>query len=177
MGVRKLPRQVAFGCLGAVLAVLLLMPLARSATKGNKKAEPIRIEADHMESDKAHNLVLFSGKVAAKQGEVLIHADEMTVYYLSAKAPKGEERRIDRLLAAGHVEITKGEWVAKGDKAEYTEAERKVVLTGNTKVWQNNSMVTGEKFIMYLDEGKSIVESGKHKQERVKAFFYPDSDK
>lgn len=72
------------------------------------------------------------------------------------------------------MEITKQGWVATGNQAEYFSEERKVVLTGNTKVWQNNNLVTGDTFVMYLDEGKSIVEKGQKKGERVKAFFYPN---
>ena len=104
----------------------------------------------------------------------------MTVYYVSDDKEKSiaeNARNINRLYAVGNVEITKEDWVAIGDTAEYFEDERKIVLVGNTKVWQDNNLVTGDKFIMYLDEGKSIVESNGKKTERVKAFFYPDSDK
>jgi len=87
------------------------------------------------------------------------------------------EGGIERLVANGHVEITKEGWVATGNQAEYFSKERKVVLTGDTKVWQNNNLVTGDTFIMYLDEGKSMVERNSKKGERVKAFFYPDAEK
>lgn len=142
---------------------------------------PVRIEADQMLANQKENSVYFSGRVEAKQDELTIHADEMTVYYDAgsgaAQTPSaGESRDIRRLLAKGKVEITKQEWVATGDQAEYFSAERKVVLTGNTKVWQENNLVTGDTFVLYLDEGKSIVERGKKKGERVKAYFYPDSD-
>jgi len=93
----------------------------------------------------------------------------------SAQAPL--DGGIERLVAKGHVEITKEGWVATGNQAEYFSKERKVVLTGDTKVWQNNNLVTGDTFIMYLDEGKSFVERNSKKGERVKAFFYPDAEK
>jgi len=159
----------------------------------------VQIEADQMLSSQKDNSVFFSGQVAAKQEDLTIHSDEMTVYYAAgpektaAKQPKTENSQtsappaqgespldggIDRLLAKGHVEITKEGWVATGDQAEYFSEERKVVLTGNTKVWQNNNLVTGETFIMYLDEGKTIVERNNSKKgERVKAFFYPEAEK
>jgi lipopolysaccharide export system protein LptA len=84
---------------------------------------------------------------------------------------------IERLVAKGHVEITKEGWVATGNQAEYFSKERKVVLTGDTKVWQNNNLITGDTFTIYLDEGKSMVERNSKKGDRVKAFFYPDSAK
>lgn len=143
---------------------------------------PVQIEADQMLSSQKDNSVYFSGQVHAKQEDLTIHSDEMTVYY-TADAAAGKQKNgdqgkdIQRLLAKGHVEITKQGWIATGDQAEYFSEDRKVVLTGNTKVWQNNNLVTGDTFIMYLDEGKTIVERSAKKGERVKAFFYPDGAK
>ena len=163
------------------LLVLSLFALSSPAWSAPPKA-PVQIEADQMLANQKENSVFFSGRVEAKQEELTIHADEMTVYYTggtgTAPAATGaESKEIDRLLAKGKVEITKEKWVATGDQAEYFSGERKVVLTGNTKVWQDNNLVTGDTFVMYLDEGKSIVERGQKKGERVKAYFYPDAEK
>ena len=170
--------------LSAILIFLAFAFVCSAAEeeKSEKKARsPIQIESNHMMSEKKQHSVFFSGKVVAKQDDIVIRADEMTIYYNDkqdeASAEAEASKNIERLQAVGNIEITKGEWVATGDNAEYFEAERKITLTGNTKVWQNNSLVTGDKFILYLDEGKSIVESSSKKNERVKAFFYPDSDK
>jgi len=59
---------------------------------------------------------------------------------------------------------------------EYYEAERKMILIGNSKVWQDNNLVTGHTVVTFLDQGKSIVERGEKKGERVKAFFYPGGE-
>jgi lipopolysaccharide export system protein LptA len=167
---------VVFACL-----VFALACSAVAAEQAEKKSQsPIQIEANHMMSEKIKHSVFFSGKVVAKQDDIVIRADEMTIYYNDqqdmgegvAKSPKN----IERLKAAGNIEITKGEWVATGENAEYFEGERKIILTGNTKVWQNNSLITGDSFTLYLDEGKSVVERSSEKNERVKAFFYPESD-
>jgi len=160
---------------------VLLFTLSTPAWAAPPKT-PVQIEADQMLANQKENSVFFSGRVEAKQDDLTIHADEMTVYYANAanaaQTSKGSENKdIKRLLAKGKVEITKLDWVATGDQAEYFSDERKVVLNGNTKVWQDNNMVTGDTFVMYLDEGKSIVERGQKKGERVKAYFYPDSKK
>jgi len=170
-----------------VLPYLLLTPPAW----GETPKTPVKIEADQMLSSQKDNTVFFSGRVEAKQEGLTIHSDEMTVHYTagpspakqaSAKADEGSaasplDGGIERLLAKGHVEITKEGWVATGNQAEYFSKERKVVLTGETKVWQNNNLITGDTFTLYLDEGKSIVERNSKKGERVKAFFYPDAEK
>ncbi|MGV1100893.1 lipopolysaccharide transport periplasmic protein LptA [Thiovibrio sp. JS02] len=149
-----------------------------AAPAGGK--EPIHIEADRMTSLKNENAVLFEGKVDARQGELVIRSAEMTVYYLSeeekAKLPPGEGKKMKKLLAKGNVEIQNEGWTATGDNMEYFETERKVILTGNTRVWQDNNLVTGERVVLYLDEGKSVVEKSEKKGERVKAFFYPGGE-
>ncbi len=42
---------------------------------------PIHIEANSMTSTERTNSVVFTGDVDAKQGDVRIRSDEMTVYY------------------------------------------------------------------------------------------------
>nr|MBF0222958.1 lipopolysaccharide transport periplasmic protein LptA [Desulfobulbaceae bacterium] len=165
-----------------VFLTSLLLSASLALAAGAQK--PIQIESDHMLSMQKENTVFFSGKVVAKQEDLVIHADEMTVYYNEkkddAQTPKQEgtkSKDVERIFAEGNVEITQLEWVATGDAAEYFSSERKVILTGKAKVWQDNNLVTGNKVVMYLDEGKSVVERSSDKGERVKAFFYPDSDK
>ncbi len=151
---------------------------ASTPASGNKP--PIHIEADRMVSMKTDNAVLFTGNVDAKQGQMTIRAAEMTVYYLSneekAKLPQSEERSLKKLFASGNVEIQNEGMTGTGDKMEYYEAERKMILIGNSKVWQDNNLVTGHTVIVFLDQGKSIVERGEKKGERVKAFFYPGGE-
>lgn len=155
-------------------------PAARqsSAANADKPAEspPINIEADRMESLSNDNAIFFSGKVVAKQGGLVIHSDEMTVYYLSdaekAALPAGDTRKMKKLYATGRVEIQNEGWIATGDAMKYFEMERKVYITGNTKAWQDNNLVTGEAMTLYLDEGKSVVERSTKQGERVRAFFH-----
>jgi lipopolysaccharide export system protein LptA len=149
---------------------------AQSVDDSPEKA-PIHIEADRMESDQQQEAVLFAGNVEATQGELLIRADEMTVYYKKSEGNGKPEARksIDSLQATGNVEIIKKDWVATGDLVDYKAEERKVILTGNTKVFQDNNMVSGDRVVLYLDEGKSVVENqGASDGGRVKAFFYPE---
>ena len=151
---------------------------ASTPSSGNKP--PIHIEADRMVSMKTDNAVLFTGNVDARQGQMVIRAAEMTVYYLSneekAKLPQSEERSLKKLFASGNVEIQNDGMTGTGDKMEYYEAERKMILIGNSKVWQDNNLVTGHTVVVFLDQGKSIVERGEKKGERVKAFFYPGGE-
>ncbi|MBU0482070.1 MAG: lipopolysaccharide transport periplasmic protein LptA [Proteobacteria bacterium] len=171
-------------CIPVLLtACFLAVQNVRAVTAGDKGSSgPIHIEADRMESEQNKSTVRFFGNVEARQVDLVIRSDEMTVQYKKDEA--GDEapvaaaatKSIEKLLATGHVEIIREGWAATGDKVDYFSSERKVVLTGNTRVWQDNNMVTGERITLYLDEGKSIVENkGDTEGGRVKAFFYPDS--
>ncbi|MDO9462916.1 MAG: LptA/OstA family protein, partial [Deltaproteobacteria bacterium] len=62
--------------------------------------------------------------------------------------------------------------IATGDEAVYYEAEQNVILTGNPKVWEGNSMIKGSKITVFLDEDRSIVES--QEENRVEAIVYPE---
>ena len=149
--------------------------------QGGEVATPIQIEADRMESSRENGAVFFFGNVKANQGSLIINADEMTVVYArtgtqpDTRAEAGPSQKIEKITATGNVKIVQGDWVAAGDSMDFKAEERIVILAGNATAWQEQNMVSGEKIVLYLDEGKSIVESSSQKGERVKAFIYPSS--
>ncbi len=175
----------------ALFAITMLSGPALCRTENNAAA-PIHIEADRMESHEHQDAVLFTGHVEAKQGDITIRADKMTVYYTIA-SPPGENdaekiapkttaspdtafQKVKKIFAKGNVKLIKGDWVASGDTMEFFAGERKVLLSGHAKAWQNKNMVSGDNISLYLDEGKSVVErSTQQGGERVKAFIYPEA--
>jgi lipopolysaccharide export system protein LptA len=58
--------------------------------------------------------------------------------------------------------------------AVFTNAEQKIVLTGQPKVWQGRDMVSGEKITILLEEDKSFVEGGPER--RVEVILYPKEE-
>jgi lipopolysaccharide export system protein LptA len=149
--------------------------------KGVDTSTPIQIEADRMESSTENGAVLFFGNIKASQGDLVIHADEMTVLYtktetqpgISADTAADLSQNIDKIIAKGNVKIVQGDWVAAGDTMDFNADARIVILAGNATAWQEQNMVSGEKIVLYLNDGKSIVESSSEGGERVKAFIYP----
>lgn len=166
-----------------LLPIMLLSGIACIALAGDPATdEPVYIEADRMESDQQQDVVVFTGSVQAKQGDIIINADEMTVNY-STTAPEktGNEpqddkitQKINTILARGNVKVVKGDWLATGNTMRYFSSERKVRLSGNAKAWQDQNRISGEHIIMYLDEGRSVVERSGPEGERVKAYIYTD---
>lgn len=130
---------------------------------------PVTVDADQLENIQKEGLVVFSGNVVASQNSSTQWADRMEVY-LDEKGDK-----IVRTISTGNVRIiTKDCRSGTAKRAEFYDAEQRVVLIGNARVWRDDNVVTGERITIYLAEDRSVVEGGQ--QERVRAVFYPRSE-
>ncbi|MBI4793797.1 MAG: lipopolysaccharide transport periplasmic protein LptA [Deltaproteobacteria bacterium] len=162
---------------GLVFLAAVALPTPRTEAQTTDSDAPIHIEADRMVSKQNDNAIVFTGNVDARQGALTIHSDEMTVYHKNQPATKstGQEgpQKIEKLYAVGNVKIVQEELVATGNSMEYFAEGRKVLLTGDTKVWQDNNLVTGEKILLDLNAGTTVVEPDSKTGGRVKAFFNP----
>jgi len=125
-----------------------------------KSSAPINIEADRMVSQEQDGSVIFMGNVDARQGELVIRTDEMTVYYNQGdtKSSSKESGKVEKLICKGNVQISQGDWLGTGKRMDYYADDRKVILSGDAKAWQGQNMVSGRTITYYLDEGRSIVE-------------------
>ena len=138
-------------------------------SREGEQGQPVVVDADRMESFKKEGLVIFTGNVVARQDNSVQYADRMEVYL----DERGDQ--VVRAVSTGNVRvITKDCRIGTARRGEYDDLEKRVVLIGNARVWQDDNVVTGERITIYLAEDRSIVESGK--QERVKAVFHPKSD-
>ena len=146
------------------LTLLLISFFACAFSSGAEAKEaPIVVEADQMSSTEESNTVLFLGNVDAKQGDLRIVSDEMTVYYHEAATSDQQastEQKIEKLVCVGNVELSSKEWLGTSDQMIYYSGNRKVLLVGNAKAWQGDNMVAGEKIVYYIDEGRSEVVGG-----------------
>lgn len=164
---------------GFVAILLTLSCLGFSPAFAEDAEEPIHIEADRMISQEDKNSVVFLGNVDAKQGDVTIRSQEMTVYYAPKEGDTGKNssNQVKRLICKKEVEVVQDDWLGTGERMDYFAKERKVILTGNAKAWQGQNMVEGKTITYYLDEKRSIVEQDQAKTGgRVKAVLHPDSD-
>jgi|MTBAKSStandDraft_2_1061841.scaffolds.fasta_scaffold05430_4 lipopolysaccharide export system protein LptA len=172
---------VLLACAGPAL-------FAPAAGGVQNSSEPINIEADRMVSREQDNSVVFSGNVDARQGEVIIRTDEMTVYYHqeNGQGGTGGSSQVKKLICLGNVQVSQGDWLGTGQRMDYYAEDRKVILSGDARAWQGQNMVAGKTITYYLDEGRSIVEgpstadgTGKEqaggKTGRVKAVIQSDS--
>ncbi len=124
------------------------------------KETPIYIEADSMSSVEKNDSVLFKGNVDAKQDDVRIRCNEMTVFYTQqGKENKASSttKQVEKLICIGNVEVTRNEWLGTSEKMDYFSRKREVILSGNAKAYQGQNMVSGEKIKYYMNEGRSEV--------------------
>ena len=133
---------------------------AGALAKGNSSA-PINIEADRMVSQEKDNSVIFTGNVDARQGDLLIRTDEMTVYYTgdAKNSGQGGASEVKKMICVGSVQVSQGSWLGTGKRMDYFAEGRKVILSGDAKAWQGQNMVAGKTITYFLDEGRSIVEA------------------
>ena len=83
------------------------------------------------------------------------YADRMEVY-LDASG-----NRIVRTVSTGNVRIiTKDCRTGTAKRAEYYDAEQRVILIGDARVWRDDNVVTGERITIYIAEDRSLVEGG-----------------
>ena len=139
-------------------------PAAKPA--GANPNQPVTVDADELQSYQKQGLVIFSGNVVARHNNSTQYADRMEVYLDSGSD------RVVRTVSTGSVRIiTRDCRTGTAKRAEYYDAEQRVVLVGDARVWQDENVVTGERITIFLAEDRSLVESGP--QGRVKGVFYP----
>ncbi|UQZ88636.1 lipopolysaccharide transport periplasmic protein LptA [Deltaproteobacteria bacterium Smac51] len=142
---------------------------------------PIAISADTLEADDPGGLVTFKGAVVARQGQMTLTCDLMKVFYnassqaQAAEAASAENRQIDRVECNGNVKIVEGERLAVGQKAVYLAQAlpRRIVLTGEARIWQGQDSLTGHQVTYYLDDNRSLVEGG-GRRDRVRAVYHQE---
>jgi len=145
-------------------------PPAGDKAKDDDKNAPVIVDADSLDSFQRQGLAIFKGNVIARQNNSIQYADKMEVYTDS------KTDRVERVVSTGNVRIiTRDCRMGTAERAEYYDAEQRVVLIGNARVWRDADIVTGDRITIFIAEDRSIVEGGK--QERVKAIFYQNQNK
>lgn len=140
-------------------------PASDTAKDNDDKNGPVVVDADNLDSFQKQGLAIFKGNVIARQNNSVQYADKMEVY-TDSKTDK-----VERVVSTGNVRIiTRDCRMGTAERTEYYDAEQRLVLIGNARVWKNSDVVTGERITIFIAEDRSVVEGGK--QDRVKAIFY-----
>lgn len=170
-----MPHRALSGCHGnpmrrsaIIVSMLMLLSLAvvvyaaPELHKGNSHL-PITIKSNELVADNKGKTAIFTGKVVAKQGDVTIFCDKMTVFYGNTQGD------VDKIEADGNVRIVQENRTGISSHAVYESVQGKITLTGgNPKVMQGADTVTGETITYFINEERSSVSGG-----RVEAVIHP----
>ncbi|MBW2060019.1 MAG: hypothetical protein JRI95_00490 [Deltaproteobacteria bacterium] len=170
------------------------------STLQKKKAPhgSIQIVTDRLEADDKKKVVLLTGNITIRWEDFVLTCDQARAYYKevrvkpkakdkgsihkassaksdpSPESPSGKETEIHheiiRLEAEGHVKVTLKNRVALSGKAVYEAKSRLIILTDSPRVWRGKDFLCGDRITVYLDEDRSVIESGPKK--KVSATFY-----
>ncbi len=99
-----------------------------AASKPKEKKKMVITCDGEVEFDYAKNLAYFKDNVKVRSSDGDIDADKITV-----NLDPGT-KKINDIVAQGHVKITQHDNVAYGDNAKYNETDKKVSISGNPKI-------------------------------------------
>jgi lipopolysaccharide export system protein LptA len=157
----------------SILICLAALPLL-AASVGNaggkdRSSLPISIKANQLSVDNVAKMAVYTGKVMAKQGDITIYSDKMSIYY-------GDEKgEVEKIEADGNVRILQENRIGFASHAVYESKKGRITLTGNPRVTQGADSITGTTIIYLIDEDKSFV-SGEG-DTRVQSIIHPPAKK
>lgn len=150
--------------------------------KKQDSKKPIEITSDALEILQLENKAIFSGDVQAKQGDVNIRSEKMTVFYKKSDPKKGQkESKISKVEIDNNVFISTPKETAKGSRGVYEVDSGVITLDGDVSLSSGKNIVKGRKLIYNMKTGQSnivgdnlVKSSGAEKKERVRGVFVPD---
>jgi len=185
--------RIIISLITAFLAVSFLGAKETDTKKKIKfdKDQPIQIVSDRLDAYNEKKLVVFSGNAVATQGDKIIKADRLFLYYKKdpqkdpQKDPRVPEKTgtqdigsagdLEKIEAKGHVIITQGERVVTGNDAIFYQDTQKIIMLGNAVMREGRNVIHGDRIVVFLDEDRGVVESVE--KGRVKATIYPEDKK
>jgi lipopolysaccharide export system protein LptA len=169
--------------LGVALTLLVTPATVRAQSLQHDTSLPIEITADQLEVAQRERIATFTGNVDAVQGELVLSADQLRVFYYGDEEderPAGTSGSIRRIEADGNVFVSSPRETAQGKLGVYDVASNQLTLEGAVVLTQDENVVRGERLEMDLVSGRSrmlaavAASEGAEPAQRVRAIFTPD---
>lgn len=121
------------------------------------------VTSEQMTFDNETQTFVFEDRVRIQRCGVVINCDHLRV------VRNADENRIKHVIARGNVRFRDGTRHAVAERADYYEAEQKLVLVGNPRAWDvdRRNELSGEEIVVFLEDGRILVSGA-----RVR--FHPD---
>lgn len=139
--------------LGAATIALAQEPV--SALKGHNADAPVDISSDRIEVQDRANRAVFAGDVVARQGQLTLATERLTVAYTSAGGVQ-----INRLDASGGVVVRSPSETARGNFGIYDLDRKLITLVGAVQLNRGGSQINGQRLTIDLNSGRAVVDGG-----------------
>jgi len=178
------PKPLARRLASALACLLALLPAVAGAqaTGGlgsHDTSQPIEIVADRLTVEQAQSRAVFSGSVQATQGEMLLGADRLVVFYALDDEGTGEGggagQAIRRIEAEGNVSIASAAESAVGERGFYDVVGGRIELVGAVVLTRDANVIRGDKLEIDLEAQVATMSAspGRPGGDRVRALFRP----
>ena len=148
---------------------VLPLPETFAAAHKDRSSLPITIKSNELAADNKGKTAIFTGKVVAKQGDVTIYADHLTINY-------GDKKNdVEKIEADGNVRIVQENRIGTASHAVYESKQGRITLTGNPKITQGADTITGNIITYFIDDDRSEVSSGAGRP--VEVLIHPTGKK
>jgi lipopolysaccharide transport protein LptA len=124
--------------------------------------QELDVTADQMTFDSKTHIFVFENNVHVRRCDMTLKCNRLRVIN------DAQRNRVDHIIATGNVRMQQGVRHVRAERAEYFDAEQKLVLTGQPRAWDpvEQNELTGDEMVVYLATEKLVV-----KQARV--LFHP----
>ena len=175
----------ALVAMALIVVAALVPPTAAAQAVGAQAAggglgthdttQPIEIVADRLTVEQAEGRAVFLGNVLAEQGEMLLRADRLVVFYALGEDGNASEQAIRRIEVEGNVTIASAAESAVGDAGYYDVVGARIELAGNVVLTREANVIRGD--LLEIDVERQVATMttapGKPAGERVRALFRP----
>ncbi|MBF0310995.1 MAG: hypothetical protein HQL56_15880 [Magnetococcales bacterium] len=120
-------------------------------------AEPLEVTSDRLDFDEKQQVAVFKGHVKAREGEMTMTSERLTVRY-GQGGKEGKGARIRQLEAEGNVVLLQGEHRGRAETVVYDLEKRTLEMIGK----RNNAVVEKDKD--RLEGGNILVRLGPNGQ-------------
>lgn len=129
--------------------------LQQSDCEGHEAA--LDVTSEQMTFDRETGTFIFKENVRVKRCNLTIDCDHLRVIR------GADENRIKQVIATGNVRFQDGTRHAVAERADYYEADQKLVLVGNPRAWDSDEQneLIGDEIIVFLDEERILVKGAR----------------
>ncbi|MCL1143762.1 lipopolysaccharide transport periplasmic protein LptA [Shewanella gaetbuli] len=157
-----------------VISCLLSLFSVNVAAKEGDLQQELKIAAVSQRADIKNNQIIFNGPVKITQGTININADELRAF-------SAENGQTKTLVAIGNPATFSQEMddgrigTASANEIRYDLATTGLLLTGNAKLDQSGSQVTGNVIRYNIEAQELVAESTGKGEDRVITIIQPEN--